>query len=55
MDDLAARVRYGRALVLWGLKLQQCRHVDEDGTWYLNNTGFLASPSGVISIDATST
>jgi len=26
-----------------------------DGSWWLNNTGFLVSATGVISIDATST
>jgi cyclase len=30
-------------------------YVQPDGSWFLNNTGFLASPRGVISIDATST
>ena len=30
-------------------------YVQPDGSWYLNNTGFLASAQGVISIDATST
>src|SRR5215469_10323406 len=30
-------------------------YIQPDGSWYLNNTGFLASPHGVISIDATST
>ena len=30
-------------------------YIQPDGTWYLNNTGFLTSPQGVISIDATST
>jgi cyclase len=30
-------------------------YVQPDGSWYLNNTGFLASRQGVISIDATST
>jgi len=30
-------------------------YIQPDGTWYLNNTGFLASPHGVISIDASST
>jgi len=30
-------------------------YVQPDGSWFLNNTGFLASARGVISIDATST
>jgi cyclase len=30
-------------------------YVQPDGTWYINNTGFLAGPQGVISIDACST
>ncbi|MGD0064587.1 MAG: MBL fold metallo-hydrolase [Streptosporangiaceae bacterium] len=30
-------------------------YLQPDGSWYLNNTGFLAGRSGVISIDATST
>src|SRR5215471_885629 len=30
-------------------------YVQPDGSWFLNNTGFLTSPHGVISIDATST
>jgi cyclase len=30
-------------------------YIQPDGSWYLNNTGFLTSPYGVISIDATST
>ena len=30
-------------------------YLQPDGSWYLNNTGFLVGPSGVISIDTTST
>jgi cyclase len=30
-------------------------YIQPDGTWYLNNTGFLVDSRGVISIDATST
>ena len=30
-------------------------YLQPDGSWWLNNTGFLVSPAGVISIDATST
>ncbi len=30
-------------------------YLQPDGSWYLNNTGFLISSSGVISVDATST
>ena len=30
-------------------------YVQPDGSWYLNNPGFLASVQGVIPIDATST
>ena len=30
-------------------------YLQPDGSWYLNNTGFLVSSTGVISIDATST
>ena len=30
-------------------------YLQPDGSWYLNNTGFLAGRNGVISIDATST
>ena len=30
-------------------------YLQPDGSWYLNNTGFLASSTGVISVDATST
>ena len=30
-------------------------YIQPDGTWYLNNTGFLASPHGVIAVDASST
>jgi len=30
-------------------------YIQPDGSWYLNNTGFLTSPQGVISIDASST
>ena len=30
-------------------------YVQPDGSWYLNNTGFLVDDRGVISIDATST
>jgi cyclase len=30
-------------------------YLQPDGSWYLNNTGFLVSATGVISIDATST
>ena len=30
-------------------------YLQPDGSWYLNNTGFLVSGTGVISIDATST
>ena len=45
------------------MSLGQLRQVSEgiyaylqpDGSWYLNNTGFLADRTGVISVDATST
>lgn len=30
-------------------------YIQPDGSWYLNNTGFLTSAQGVISVDATST
>jgi cyclase len=30
-------------------------YLQPDGSWYLNNTGFLAGRTGVISIDASST
>ena len=30
-------------------------YLQPDGSWYLNNTGFLVSNTGVISVDATST
>ena len=30
-------------------------YIQPDGSWFLNNMGFLTSPAGVISIDATST
>jgi len=30
-------------------------YLQPDGSWYLNNTGFLVSTAGVISVDATST
>ena len=30
-------------------------YLQPDGSWYLNNTGFLVSGTGVISVDATST
>ena len=30
-------------------------YLQPDGSWYLNNTGFLVSRTGVISVDATST
>jgi cyclase len=30
-------------------------YIQPDGTWWINNTGFLAAPQGVISIDACST
>ena len=30
-------------------------YLQPDGSWYLNNTGFLVSRYGVISVDATST
>ena len=30
-------------------------YLQPDGSWFLNNTGFLVSPAGVISIDTTST
>jgi cyclase len=30
-------------------------YIQPDGTWWINNTGFLASPQGVISVDACST
>ena len=30
-------------------------YLQPDGSWYLNNTGFLVGPAGVISVDATST
>ena len=30
-------------------------YLQPDGSWYLNNTGFLVSDAGVISVDATST
>src|SRR6185503_10464679 len=30
-------------------------YIQPDGTWWINNTGFLVGPQGVISIDACST
>jgi cyclase len=30
-------------------------HVQPDGTWWINNTGFLVGPQGVISVDSCST
>ena len=30
-------------------------YIQPDGSWYLNNTGFLVDSAGVISVDATST
>jgi cyclase len=30
-------------------------HIQPDGTWWINNTGFLVGPQGVISIDTCST
>ena len=30
-------------------------YLQPDGSWYLNNTGFLVSDAGVISVDTTST
>jgi cyclase len=30
-------------------------YLQPDGSWYLNNTGFLTGPAGVISVDATAT
>ena len=30
-------------------------YVQPDGTWWINNTGFLVGPQGVISIDTCST
>jgi cyclase len=30
-------------------------YLQPDGSWYLNNTGFLVNETGVISVDATST
>lgn len=30
-------------------------HVQPDGTWWINNTGFLVGPQGVISVDACAT
>jgi cyclase len=30
-------------------------YVQPDGTWFINNTGFLVGPQGVISIDSCST
>jgi cyclase len=30
-------------------------YLQPDGSWFLNNTGFVTSPTGVISVDATST
>lgn len=30
-------------------------YIQPDGTWWINNTGFLAGPQGVISVDACST
>ena len=30
-------------------------YLQPDGSWFLNNTGFLVSDAGVISVDATST
>src|SRR5690242_21879136 len=30
-------------------------YIQPDGTWWINNTGFLAGPQGVVSIDTCST
>ena len=30
-------------------------YVQPDGTWFINNTGFIIGDSGVVSIDTTST
>ena len=30
-------------------------YIQPDGTWFINNTGFLAGTAGVISVDACST
>jgi cyclase len=30
-------------------------YVQPDGTWWINNTGFVVGPQGVFSIDACST
>lgn len=30
-------------------------YVQPDGSWYINNTGFLAAADGVVSIDTCST
>src|SRR5215472_8116663 len=30
-------------------------YIQPDGTWFINNTGFLTGPQGVISIDACAT
>jgi hypothetical protein len=30
-------------------------YLQPDGSWYLNDTGFLVGPAGVISVDAAST
>src|SRR5450631_3116768 len=30
-------------------------YIQPDGTWWINNTGFLTGPQGVISIDACAT
>ena len=30
-------------------------YVQQDGTWWINNTGFLTGPQGVISVDSGST
>jgi cyclase len=30
-------------------------YVQPDGTWWINNTGFLVGPQGVLSVDSCST
>jgi cyclase len=32
-----------------------CAYLQPDGSWYLNNTGFLVGPAGATIADATST